>query len=573
MRSFVGRSAKITAPITMICGAIADLASTIAKFSSYLCVASICIALISGGMWFLRYRRQFMKAAADGVMQPEEVMQMGERNGWSVTFAFAVVSSIVMGGFVLAEKMTGSEDKGVLASTIPGMEQLQASLFRVEKKIDAVKEDTTAIKQETISIKKDTEATRTETAEIKKDTARIAASVEEMARNFTTLAGRGGVIPNASTPEEHYHNARLHELGGNFVAARKSYAEFLQANLEVIDPWLNYAAMIKIQEGRAGALEALRYFGEKFPTKTASYRSSLALLEDAPARIAKLEEVAQSNPEFGPVFYLLSQEYAEPKKAEPTLSDQRAEREWLEKFRAARENGKFLKYFLDQKEAQKWNETAEARWSKLAGAATRLQNPVTLIPQQSGSGWGITFGLADYTAKELFYRLDGNGDFKSTGHLAFNSPQTGRPMPNLYVDLANIPAGEHKVEVRYIDRDDRANGPYTLTFSTVDQQTKQAKQMITATSNSWLHFRDYDGKLLLYFTTLMTARPVIKEVRYSLNSETLDKSFAFKPSNKMFEAGDDTFISIPKNTEFACVQVIYKDGSKSEMKKFPRSTQ
>ena len=76
MRAFVGRSAKITAPITMSCGAIADLASTIAKFSSYLCVASICIALISGGMWFLRYRRQFMKAAADGVMQPEEVMQM-----------------------------------------------------------------------------------------------------------------------------------------------------------------------------------------------------------------------------------------------------------------------------------------------------------------------------------------------------------------------------------------------------------------------------------------------------------------------------------------------------------------
>ncbi len=573
MRAFVGRSAKITAPITMSCGAIADLASTIAKFSSYLCVASICIALISGGMWFLRYRRQFMKAAADGVMQPEEVMQMGERNAWAITFAFAVVSTIVMGGFVLAEKMTNSEEKGVLAATIPGMEELQASLFRVEKKVEAVKEDTTAIKQDTTSIKKDTESTRVETAEIKKDTARIAASVEEMARNFSALAGRGGVIPNASTPEEHYHNARLHELGGNFVAARKEYAEFLQANLDVIDPWLNYAAMIKIQEGRAGALEALRYFGEKFPTKTASYRAALASLEDLPARIAKLEEVAQSNPDFGPVFYLLSQEYAEPKKAEPTLSDQRSEREWLEKFRTARENGKFLKYFLDQKEAQKWNETSEARWSKLAGAANRLQNPVTLIPQQSGTGWGITFGLADYTAKELFYRVDGSGDFKSTGHLAFNSPQTGRPMPNLFVELPGLPPGEHKVEVRYTDRDDRTNGPYTLSFSTADQQFIQGKQMVMSTSASWLSYRDYDGKLLLYFTTLMTARPVIKEVRYSLNNETLDKAFAFKPTSKMFEAGDDTFISIPKNTEYACVQVIYKDGSKSEMKKFPKVTE
>src|SRR4051812_5079076 len=118
LRAFVGRSAKITTPITMVCGAIADLASTIAKFSLYLLVASICIALVSGGMWFLRYRRQFLKAAADGVMQPEEVKQLGERNGWSITFAFAVVASVVMGGFVLAERIANADDKGVLAATI-----------------------------------------------------------------------------------------------------------------------------------------------------------------------------------------------------------------------------------------------------------------------------------------------------------------------------------------------------------------------------------------------------------------------------------------------------------------------
>src|SRR6187549_821269 len=271
LRAFVGRSAKVTTPITMICGAIADLASTIARFSAYLLVASLCIAVLSGGMWFLRYRREFLRAAADGKLQPEEVAQLGERNGWSVAFAFSVVASIVMGGFVLAERLAGAEDKGVLAATVPGMEQLQAALFRVEKKIDAVKEDTVSIKQDTTVVKEDT-------SEIRKDTAKIAASVEEMARHFEALSSRGGIIAAASTPEEHYHNARLHELGGNYAAARKSYLEFLQANLDVIDPWLNYSAMLKVQEGRAGAIEALRYLGERAPQKTASYRAALALL-------------------------------------------------------------------------------------------------------------------------------------------------------------------------------------------------------------------------------------------------------------------------------------------------------
>lgn len=47
LRSFVGRGAKISAPITAVCGAIADLASTIGKFSFYLFIFSLCTAVVS----------------------------------------------------------------------------------------------------------------------------------------------------------------------------------------------------------------------------------------------------------------------------------------------------------------------------------------------------------------------------------------------------------------------------------------------------------------------------------------------------------------------------------------------
>jgi hypothetical protein len=569
MRAFVGRGAKISTPITMVCGAIADLASTIAKFSVYLLIFSICTALVSGLLWFFRYRRQFLQAAADGVMQPEEVMQLGERNAWSVTFAFSVVASVVMGGFVIAERLSGS-DKGVLAATIPGMDKVQDALFRVEKKLDDVKKDTVAIREDVTAVKTDTVSIKKDAADIKTDTARIATSVEEIARRFDALAGTGGIIPNAKTPEEHYHNARIHELGGNFGAARKAYVDYLQANLDVLDPWLNYSAMLKVQEGRAGAAEALRYFGEKAEPKTASYRTALALLEEAPARIAKLEEIAKSNPDFGPAFYLLSQEYSEVKRGDVTLADQRAERDWLEKFRAAHSGGKFLKYFLDKKEAEKWIENAEARWVKLNSSAVRMDNPVSLSAMQSNSGWAVVLTLGDYTAKEMFYRLDGQGEFKSTGHLPNQSPQTGRPMINPHVPLPNLSPGEHSIEVRYVDKNDQSNGPYTLKFSTADQQLAQGKMMLNAAAGSWLSFRDYDGKVLLYFTTLMSYRPIIKEIRYSLNSDDLGQTWKFKPSNKMFEVGEELYTSVPKNTEFANVQVTFKDGTKSDVHKVVR---
>lgn len=556
MRAFVGRGAKVGTPVTFVCGAIADLASTIAKFSFYLLIISVCTALISGMLWFFRYRRRFLAAAADGVMEPEEVMALGERNVWSVMFAFSVIATVVMGGFVIAEKFAGDGDKGVLATVVPGMDKVQEALFRVEKKLDAVKEDTAAI--------------RKDTGTMREDTAKIAASVEEIAKRFDLLAATGGLIPAAKTPEEHYHNARVQELGGNFTAARKEYADYLTANLDLLDPWQSYAAMLKVQEGRAGAAETLRYFGDKLTPRTVSYETALALLDDQrDSRLAKLQALAADHPDYGPLAFLISEEFSDTKRGEQTLADKRSEKEWLEKFRTAHAEGKFLRFFLDKKDAQKWLDSAEARRARLdAMPAKALENPVSLSMMESSAGWSATFVLTDYKVKEIFAKVDGQGDFKSTGHLPTQNPQTGLPMARLDLPLPDIPPGEHTIEVKYTDRNDQVNGPYTLKFSTSDAQMAQAKMMLNSTIGSWLMFRDYEGKRLLYFTGLMSYRPVLKEVRYSLNGDTLDLLFPFKPSAKMYEVGDDIYITVPNDTQSAHVQVTFKDGTKSAVQKF-----
>jgi hypothetical protein len=399
-------------------------------------------------------------------------------------------------------------------------------------------------------------------------------AVEQIAKRFENIASTGGLIAAPKTPEEHYHNARVHELGGNFVSARKEYAEYLTANLEAIDPWLSYSEMLKAQEGKAGALDSFRSLGDKLKPPTVSYQAALAMFDDGEARVAKLKTLAGANPDFGPLPWLISQEYSEGRKGDQTLADQRTEKEWLEKFRTAQAAGKFEKFFLDKKEAQKWTDAAEARWAKLTSTPDSVrENPVTVTAQQSNSGWAAVFSLTDFKAKELFYRLDGKGEFISTGHLPYQSPQTGMPMINTFVPMPNLPPGEHTIDVKYTDKNGATNGPYTLKFSTGDQQFAQAKMSLNMVSGSWLSFRDYDGKVLLYFTTLMSYRPAIKEVHYSLNSEALDQTFKFKPTDKMFEVGDDLYLTVPGNTQFANVQIIYKDGTKSPVQKVMRAQQ
>ena len=395
-------------------------------------------------------------------------------------------------------------------------------------------------------------------------------AVERIAKRFDSLGSSRGLIASPKTPEEHYHNARVHELGGNFSAARKEYSEYLASNLEALDPWLSYEEMLKAAEGRSGAIESMNAF-QKLKPHTVSYQTALALLDEGDSRLKRLEALASTHPEFGPLPWLISREFSESRRGEQTLADQRAEKDWLEKFREAHAAGKFERYFIDKKEAQKWLETADARWAKLSSLPeTVMENPVTLAMQESNGGWSANFGLTDFKAKELFYRLDGKGDFQSTGHLPMRNTQTGLPMVNLNVPLPNLAAGEHTMEVKYVDKNDQTNGPYTLKFSTGSQELAQGKMMLNAASNSWLTFRDFDGKVLLYFTTLMSYRPVLKEVRYSVNSDALDQTFQYQPTDKMYEVGDRLYIAVPDDTEFATAQVVFKDGTTSAVQKFVR---
>ena len=139
------------------------------------------------------------------------------------------------------------------------------------------------------------------------------------------------------------------------------------------------------------------------------------------------------------------------------------------------------------------------------------------------------------------------------------------------IRLKNLAPGEHAIEVKYLDRNDKSNGPYAFKFSTVEARIALAKNALKAEKPAWVLFIPGPPRRLC-FPILLMYRPAIKEIRYSLNNESLDQAFKIKPTEKMLEIDDipsvDQCIVVPSETQFACIQITFGDGTKSPMRKF-----
>ena len=98
---------------------------------------------------------------------------------------------------------------------------------------------------------------------------------------------------------------------------------------------------------------------------------------------------------------------------------------------------------------------------------------------------------------------------------------------------------------------------------------EQMKKILGMTQNSWVSFRDFNGKQLIYFTHLEAYTCGIKEVRYSINTDVLDKVWTLQPCQ------DDGISTIKKDlvmlhlalgtAKSIDVQLTFIDGTKSEV--------
>ena len=92
-------------------------------------------------------------------------------------------------------------------------------------------------------------------------------------------------------------------------------------------------------------------------------------------------------------------------------------------------------------------------------------------------------------------------------------------------------------------------------------------------SGGWVSFANHGSNQYLYFSALQTLHCRLKEIRYSINSTDLDKTFAIVPCNPQNpwalppdSTPDDTVVIMPLGTaETVAVQVVWEDGEESDV--------
>ena len=195
---------------------------------------------------------------------------------------------------------------------------------------------------------------------------------------------------------------------------------------------------------------------------------------------------------------------------------------------------------------------------------TPPERRVTLTGMPGNDGWTAVLILADRTATQVAYRLDGAGAFTNTGSTNITNPMTGAPLPSTTIRLPGAFWQRRTVAVKYTDAKGQEHGPYDVDFDPRAQLLQFTKQALG--NVAWVTFQDQEpGKRIVYFTTLLSFKAVLQEIRYSFDGDTLDRAWPFAVRDgETWPArmdADQLFVPVPPRTRFVAVKILYTDGS------------
>ena len=597
LKASLARSGKWATGVAFFGGVISDILNPLAPFAAYIALVAAVAAVIIGIAIVLR-------------------MLMVERA--LPALVFASTAAAIAGGIFAVQKQADAQD-GIIAKLVPAITKLQELVGIVAARVEKIEKTVTETKQTVDDVKADTkriadgqaaQGAKTErlqattedvaekTDEIKKTTdhvaeqntaiaasqekqqlqaeklqattEKIAVSIETIASGFEKLAQQGGIIADPQRPDEFYHNARLHELSGDMLNARRAYLAFAAFDIDAVDPYLRFATLLRVQDGKAGAREVFGALAEK--GKSPALKLVHLLQFDDQQRLDKLNAFISANPESGPAYYLLAEEFSEDRLGVQTLADKRAEATALDKFLTYEKDGGLLKYFIDHALLADWLEHSRQRLAALGDVLDPSRFIPKLIPTRSNQDWMFTVSLPE-PATGISWRLGKEGSFTETGFLAMNDQTTGKPMPNPSFALpATTPAGI--LAIKYLDLRGRETGPFDISFDPATMLQEGNKQILDQFWTSWIAFDASGNHGLVYFTQMLSYRCAIKEVRYGLNGGSLEKAIDMPPCNdKDPYAIPDNFLpyfKVGDDVSSMLVQITYADGTQSPVREFKR---
>ena len=521
----VKKSFPIFGTLGGIIGFITDILQPIAPFSNYaFIITSIATCILILLIIFMKKTR-------------ERIIP---------SFVFSL-SLMIVSSFLLLFMNEEKSDTGVLSAAIPGIGMLQESFGLIEKDIQSIKESV-----ERIEVASQKTAANSEI---------ITDSLQDIRTGFNSLTQSGGIIQTPEKPEQFYHNARIYELSGDYLNARKSYNVYFSFGLNFLDPHLRFQTFLKVQEGREGALEIYSYMYQSNPSMITEF--SRALLFNQTLRLKTLKSFTERYPNFAPAYYELSKEFSEMRKGVQSNEDKVNEKKSLNKFQELVTKGNFLKYFVDNELASQWLNDTEVRLRLLN--KNKIKDPVRLETNYSNNGWMITLLIAE-DSKEIFYKTKNDKDYISTGYESSNSS------PMVVLDKTD----QLTLQVKYSDVNGQEQGPFIFNLDAKQVITTFMKSILEdgVSKNNWISFRDYQGALLVYFTQLLSNKCALSEIRYGIDTFIPEKNFELMKCDLKnpysLKEGEMTNIKIPVDSEFISIQVIYSDGTESEVKIYPK---
>lgn len=434
---------------------------------------------------------------------------------------------------------------------------------QTQKTVEAVKQTT-----DTLAAGQQQQAAQAE--KLQATTEQIAVSIDTIAKGFAALAAQGGAIADPKRPDEYYHNARVYELSGDMLNARRSYLAFAGFDVDAIDPYTRFATLLRVQDGKAGSREVFGALADK--GKALSIKLvHLEQFDDA-QRLEKLNAFIAAHPDFAPAYYLLAQEFSEDRLGSQSLSDKRSEAQALTKFVSYEKDGGLLKYFVDQTQLADWLDRSRSRLAALGDVLDPALFAPTLTPMRSNQGWSMTISLPE-PATAISWRLGNSGPFTDTGFLSANDPRTGKPMPNPSFELPDSTAAS-TIAIKYLDLRGRETGPFDINFDPDAALQQGSKQILDQFWTSWIAFDASGNHGLVYFSQMLSFRCAIKEVHYGLNGAALDKEIKMPPCDKKdpyaIPYDYQPYFKVADSVKSMSVQVTYMDGTQSPVREYKR---
>lgn len=394
----------------------------------------------------------------------------------------------------------------------------------------------------------------------------------DLSEALALLARQGGIVQKPATAPEFYHNARSYESRGDALAARQAYLGFAQLDLDFIDPLLRFAALLRVQEGRAGAREVFAALAER--NKAPAFQLVHALQFDGPERLRRLMAFIAARPDYAPASALLAEEYSDDRLgAAQTLADVRQEHAALQRFLESDLKGSAQRFFLDHSVVAAWTDRARKRLSIVDQMLeSRMQQPgVTFM--RHNTGWNVSVQLPE-AATSFAWRIVGDGDFRATGATTALDSRTGKPAPVTWFELPGD-VEQAQIEVRYQDASGRLTGPFPINFEWRKAIADSQKQILEQFSSAWVQYRKGPSDLL-YFTHLVSYRCAIRKAEFGFDDEGLARQLPLPACDRRdplsVPLDAQTYLRVPPAAKSVSVRLTYSDGSQSPVAIYKRPT-